>query len=301
MSLTSLLKSNSNAGELLRDIISIVEIDTDELSKQVAGTKIQAPYLLKNHSLASQVGTAFDYLARFVLKHYQYKVKGTAYNEQYVAKYGLDILLHYTTNENNKYEETYITALEILDRYIKGDDSKETFKRVIGISVYLAKLETIYRSGYTLEKENALKYKIEPIVEQELINQINIFINVFDKKFNFKTKPNTIYYNPSFELCSYAVGGADADIIIGDTLIDFKSSKYLKNIDKDYEQLVGYFLFAKIVDKYPDINKICLYFSRYGEFVEYEFTKEDKENINRAIKCMTYFIKTRLEDEIRNR
>lgn len=291
MSLTSLLKSNTETGDLLREVISMVEIDKNELSKQVAGAEIKAKYLLRNHSLASQVGTAFDYLARFVLKHYQAKVNGIAYNEEYVANHGLKILLHYTTNENNKYEETYNKALEILDNYLKGDNSPEIFKRVIGISVYFAKLESIYRNGYTLEKENSLRYKIDNLVEQELINQIELFINVFEEKFNIKSKPNTIHYNPTFGVCSYAVGGADADVIINDTLIDFKSSKYLKSIDEDYKQLVGYYLFSKVINAPTNVNKVCLYFSRYGKFVQYEFNKKDLIDIKLATKSMALFIK----------
>lgn len=291
MSLTGLLKSNSEEGIMLRNIISIINIDTKEISKDILNSEIKAKYILKDYRLASQVGTAFDYLARFVLKHYQVKNGINATNDRYVAEHGLNALLSYTEKEKNNYQKVYNTGLDIISDYINGDDSKETFKRLVGVSVYFAKLESMYRSGYDNLKEFSLTKRIDPLVEQELMNQIEIFIDTFDKKFNIKTKPNVIQYNPTFGKCSVAVGGADADVIINDTLVDFKSSKYLKNIDEDYQQLLGYYLFNRVINSPTKINKICLYFSRYGKFVEYEFTDKDMDSITEATAKMEKFIK----------
>lgn len=292
MSLTSMLKSDTKKGKEFKSIIDIIQINIDEISKNIKEKKIKAPYLLGgNWKLAGQVGTAFDYLARFVIKHCQYKISGTAHNEQYVAKLGLRILLMSTENENNNYESTYCTAIDIIDEYIKGNDSPELFKRVVGISVYFAKLESIFRNGYSIEKEQSLKRRIDKNVERELYNQIEIFKEAFEYKFGIKTKKSITYYNPSFGRCSKAVDGADADIVINNTLIDFKSSKYLNSIEDDFRQLIGYYLFTLITKRPTYINKICLYFSRYGEFIEYEFTEKDKENILAANKKMSKFIK----------
>lgn len=290
MSLTGLIKSNSEEGIMLKHIISLAGVNTHEISRDILNTEIQAKYLLKDHTLASQVGTAFDYLARFVLKHYQNKVNGIAFNEEYIARYGLKILLDNIKKNRIDYREHYNTALNNINKYINGDDSPETFKKVIEASVYFAKLERFYRGGYTLEKKATLDEKMDCYVEQELINQIEIFKNAFEEKFNIKTKSSAIYYNPTFGICSYAVGGADADVIINDTLIDFKSSKYLRSIDEDYIQLVGYYLFSRVINAPTKINNICLYFSRYGKFVEYKFTEKDLSNIESATKEMDYFI-----------
>lgn len=291
MSLTGLLKSDCDAGKLIKDIISIIKIDINFISKDIKSSEIKAPYILNNHKLASQLGTAFDYLARFTLKHHQKKVNGIAhYEDYYVAKYGLIILLENTQIENNNYNSVYELGIEIINKYIDGDDSDETINRLLGVSVYFAKLESIFRNGYSIEKEKSLKQKIDKQVEIELKNQIRLFIDAFENKFNIKTKPCTIYYNPSFGKCSVAVRGADADIIINNTLIDFKSSKYTNNIADDYKQLVGYYLFHKVINHPYEIKKICLYFSRYAKFVEYEFTDKDMENIIKSKKSMEYFI-----------
>ena len=290
MSLTGMLKGNTKECNELKRIISIIDIDIEEISKEIKPSDIKAVYKLKDHKLAGQLGTAFDYLARFVLKHYQYKLKVTSFEETFVAKYGLYILLEKTPNKDNNYIEVYDTAIHLIEEYIKGNDSDELFERIIGVSVYFAKLESIYRNGYTKEKEISLRKSINPFVKEELITQINIFKKAFEKKFNVLTKENVIYYNPTFGICSQAVGGADADIVIGDTLIDFKSTKYLDSIENDFKQLVGYYLFSKVVNNPNNINKICLYFSRYGKFVEYEFTEKDKNNILKATKEMKKFV-----------
>lgn len=290
MSLTRLIKSNSEEGIMLKHIISLAGVNTNEISKDILNSEMKAKYLLTDYKLASQLGSAFDYLARFVLKHYQVKTGETAANDKYVAEHGLNGLLFYTKKEENNYKKVYNTGLDVITDYINGDDSPQTFKRLIGVSVYFAKLESIYRSGYSDLKEFSLTKKIDPLVEQELINQIEIFIDTFDEKFNIKTKPNTIYYNPTFGKCSVAVGGADADVIINDTLIDFKSSKYLKSIDEDYIQLVGYYLFSRVINAPTKINNICLYFSRYGKFVEYKFTEKDLPDVESATREMNYFI-----------
>ena len=298
MSLTGLLKSDTEVGKLLRNIISMVKVDTKPISEDILNSELKAKYILRNHSLASQVGTAFDYLARFVLKHYQYKINGRCIEEYYIAKAGLDVLLHYTENKNNNYQLVYYTGINIIDDYIKGNNSKEHFKRLVGVSVYFAKLEAIFRNGYTIDRENTLRYRIDPYVEQELYNQIEIFKTTFEEKFNIKSKPSTIYYNPTFGRCSKAVGGADADVIINNTLIDFKSSKYLISIEEDYKQLMGYYLFSKVIEHPAKIDKLCLYFSRYGKFVEYEFTKEDRFYIEKARMSMEFFIDKLLKDNM---
>ena len=290
MSLTGMLKGNTNECIKLKEIISSVDINIDSEVNKVLNSEIKAKYILKDHSLAGQVGTAFDYLARFLIKHYQNKVKGISYEETYVAEYGLKILLTYTKKENNNYKAVYNEGLNIISEFINSDYDDLLFRRVVGVSVYFAKLERMFRNGYSLEVEESLRYKINPLVEKELYNQIEIFKNTFEEKFNIKTRKNNVYYNPNFDYCSVAVGGADADIVINDTLIDFKSSKYLKSIDDDFKQIIGYYLFSKIVESPKGINKICLYFSRYGEFVEYEFKEEDKAMVEEAVAEMEEFI-----------
>jgi hypothetical protein len=80
--------------------------------------------------------------------------------------------------------------------------------------------------------------------------------------------------NPIFGDASRAVGGADADLIVGDMLVDIKTTKK-GTIKREYlNQLLGYFMLArmeKAIDPtVPAINRIGLYYSRYGHLYSFE-------------------------------
>src|SRR5690606_17537093 len=74
--------------------------------------------------------------------------------------------------------------------------------------------------------------------------------------------------NPTFGKGSSLVGGADADLIIDNTLIDIKSSKNLKLERGDLNQIIGYHLLSIIGGingkKTPKIKEIGIYFASYG-------------------------------------
>jgi DNA integrity scanning protein DisA with diadenylate cyclase activity len=66
------------------------------------------------------------------------------------------------------------------------------------------------------------------------------------------------------------VGGADADLIIDDMLVDIKTTKSLE-LSKDYfHQLIGYltlYYLNGVIERkksLPEINKLAIYFSRFS-------------------------------------
>lgn len=89
------------------------------------------------------------------------------------------------------------------------------------------------------------------------------------------TTDEPIYLNPTFGQYSDLVGGADADIILGTTLLDIKTTKHPKLTVGRWRQLVGYATLAKLVREagvgpyenaaFPPIKRVGLYFSRYGQ------------------------------------
>jgi hypothetical protein len=74
--------------------------------------------------------------------------------------------------------------------------------------------------------------------------------------------------NPNFQDSSKLVGGADADLLTGDLLVDFKTTKNNTMDGRDFDQLFGYFLLARnqrrIDPTFPQVNRVGLYFSRHG-------------------------------------
>jgi len=74
--------------------------------------------------------------------------------------------------------------------------------------------------------------------------------------------------NPTFGDASRIVGGADADLIVGDMLVDFKTTKVAETDPRHLDQLLGYFLLAcratQAGEKIPTIRTAALYFARHA-------------------------------------
>jgi hypothetical protein len=74
--------------------------------------------------------------------------------------------------------------------------------------------------------------------------------------------------NPTFGSTSAMVGSADADLITGDMLVDFKVSKNSVIAADSLDQLLGYLLLARherrLDPTFPAINRLALYFCRHG-------------------------------------
>lgn len=77
------------------------------------------------------------------------------------------------------------------------------------------------------------------------------------------------FLNPTFDLASELVEGADADLIIDDCLIDIKTTKYLRLRVADLHQIVGYYILCLLSGKSAkrplgEIRRVGIYFSRHA-------------------------------------
>lgn len=77
------------------------------------------------------------------------------------------------------------------------------------------------------------------------------------------------FLNPTFDLASELVEGADADVIIDDCLIDIKTTKYLRLKVADLHQVVGYYILCLLSGKsvkrpLGEIRRVGIYFSRHA-------------------------------------
>lgn len=80
--------------------------------------------------------------------------------------------------------------------------------------------------------------------------------------------PAPLLLNPAFGDSGSKVGGADADLVVGDLLVDVKVTKS-SEIKRDFlNQLLGYFLLARREGNLgvasPPVNRAGLYFCRHG-------------------------------------
>jgi hypothetical protein len=77
--------------------------------------------------------------------------------------------------------------------------------------------------------------------------------------------------NPSFRASRY-VGGADADLVVDDMLVDFKTTKYIGADSQHLRQLAGYVALHSMGGIPMDergtfdcpIRRVAIYFARYG-------------------------------------
>lgn len=75
-----------------------------------------------------------------------------------------------------------------------------------------------------------------------------------------------VLLNPLFGAASILMGGADADLIAGDLLVDMKTSKEPSIRGKHLDQLLGYFLLARRAHRedrtFPRVRRLGLYYAR---------------------------------------
>lgn len=85
--------------------------------------------------------------------------------------------------------------------------------------------------------------------------------------------------NPTFGKASRLVGGADADLLIDETLIEIKAVKNLDLKRDHFNQLMGYVILNRLgcigdnIKPKPKITKVAIYFARYGHLEVFDLNK----------------------------
>jgi len=266
MSLTSILSDRNN--QELRD-----KLKTEFLRPAFTlKSEIKAEPLTKNWGT---VGTAFDYLMRFYLQHHN---KNTfIQRDTWVADHSYEMLTNQFMTSKAKEVRTGFhrdkifktkDLLEILtnqydqtkSNYSKYVENGELTDDLIENTIFLAKLDAYFRAG--IIDQNFDNH------DSDDIKDLKSIISLVDKN-NFTAKQKC-YFNPTFGEGSMLVGGADADLIIDNTLIDIKATKHLKLERAHLNQVLGYYILSLIggVNDNPNdrpIENIGLYFARHGE------------------------------------
>jgi hypothetical protein len=210
----------------------------------------------KHYSL---VGTAFDYLLRFVLE--------TQNNNAKTQKWTAEIAVE-AVQGTEDFEHCNAVLGEASDSYRKYISTKKLDDRIIKASLLLAQLDPIFRAGIVDPDIGKLdKLDIEDL--RNLISSTKLGV--------FKPRKVCIL-NPTFGEGSKLVGGADADMVVDDTIIEIKTVKDFKLDRRYYNQLIGYYLLSRIggidgYDKKLKINNLGIYFSRYATFVTFKISK----------------------------
>jgi hypothetical protein len=125
-------------------------------------------------------------------------------------------------------------------------------------TIRLAKLDSVRRAMLSdLQFEHAAPEDVQDLVDMFAVTPFSELID-----------PELMLLNPVFKNASALVGGADADLISGGALIDFKAIDASAMKSTHLDQLLGYLILARkersIDSTFPAINKLGLYFCRHG-------------------------------------
>lgn len=263
MSLTVLLQNSAPLREKLRDTFKVPPHD---LSAEMV-----APPLSKSYPL---VGTAVDYLLRFKVQHLNANRMVAA--DDWVADQALDMLRGHLLSRGSKkvglgrMNERSVSARRLLESleadhkaakkraaaYLKSGKATD---ELIESALFLARLDAFYRAGL-------IDPGLMEVDADALQDTRSVFLQAQDEHF---TVLRSCYLNPTFGKGSTLVGGADADLILDDTLVDIKTTMHLRLERKYFDQLLCYYVLSLIGGingnpKHKSIKKVGIYFSRHG-------------------------------------
>jgi hypothetical protein len=209
-----------------------------------------APPHSKNYAI---VGTAFDYLLRWYLQATHASV---LCGDTWIAEEAIEMI---GTRRRAIAEKSVATA--------KHRHQRALSTRKIGVdlarsAIELARLDTVFRCGLG---EEAIGTRVSPGDITDLLHLLSV---VPRAKF---LSPQTCLLNPDFN-ASAIVGGADADLVLGDTLVEVKVTIDNKINKLYFNQLIGYVLLYRLggfagIRRQPKLRRIGVYMARYAELV----------------------------------
>lgn len=211
---------------------------------------IKMPVIANNPKL---VGSAYDYLLRFMIARAN---QNKLVERSWVAE---NALAYFKDDSPRLYKKmkTYVDyARKHFNRYLA---TGELTDNLIKLSLHLALIDAVYRSQNTdIDITTVDEKDIEDLRKLISITDVNLF----------KAK-NVCYLNPTFGIGSYLVGGADADLIVDDTIIDFKTVQSGRILPDDILQLIGYYFLTRIGSingrgKKAEIANLGIYSSRHA-------------------------------------
>jgi ankyrin repeat protein len=194
------------------------------------------------------VGIAYDYCLRLAvmrthnLDHDQLNAfPGFSY---YLTRYQAD------RNVSRKMEP----HLRVLTDYLSFNlsDAASLFRA----SLFLAKFDSEYRSGLPI-----IEFAVKPQDVEELARV------VANSNLEWTMKKDVVL-GPVFDRSgSKSAINADADLIIGTTLVDVKTSSRVE-LKANIRQLLGYYTLNKLADSPRDIDRLGVYYPRFDFFLE---------------------------------
>lgn len=263
--------------------------------------KLLAPSLTKNYML---VGTAFDYILRFYLKRVNPQAVERGHWVAETAAFQTDAGILDAASGRIEIMPELATSPDKHKLAVQMkrtiDEAKYQLRlclktgritdRLLSSAIQLAKLDGIFRGGLTGQVDLA---DIDERDKDDLRQLVRVIPAI-----DFKAKTICVL-NPTFGEASGLVGGADADVIIDDTLIEIKTVMKCRLLSNYLHQLAGYYCLYRIggVNGVPTdkpLRKIGVYFSRHGYLYSVPMTEcWLAKDFKAFIKWFEHFIRAR--------
>lgn len=201
---------------------------------------------------SSLIGTAFDYCARWAVKRQNpHAIERQWYAEEVVK--GLEITQPTLARRAAK---MCAAAKKAEKAYIKAGKWADSILRA---ALVLATIDPIGRRD--------AGHDVIGVVSDDEVRDLCQLVEITDWSV-FATK-GLCLLNPEFGLMSTLVGGADADLVIDQQIIDVKTTKKLALVPADVDQVLAYFLLHHVasvgdLEPSPPITSVALYFARFA-------------------------------------
>jgi hypothetical protein len=236
-------------------------IKNDKELRNKINAAFSRPKLEKNKPLLIEpltnhyglVGTAFDYLLRFYLERINNNLN--VQSQIWVAEQAISCI----RDDFSKIDLAFEIVENVKSLKKEFINTGNLSRSLIEETLRMSYLDPILRAGMGQEYigVNIDNNDIEDIEKQFFLLNQNLFM-----------ANDLCILNPTFGEASKLVGGADADIIIDNKLIDIKTTKKLEFTLEQFCQLIGYFMLHRIGgingDKGLNIKQLGIYYSRYG-------------------------------------
>ncbi len=224
----------------------------------------------------SLIGTAFDYLLRFYLQC----LNANAIRWRWVAEDAVNYLIKMKEEEidpstwliqiTERVSSIFSRAWIEHERYLSSGEITDS---LLGSTLCLAQLDVVIRNPLVIHG-GAFAETLGVVHPEDVRDLRNLISAVGSERFRAE---NICLLNPAFGEASGLVGGADADLLIDDVLIDIKTTMYFKLERAYFNQLIGYFILHEIagigdLEPKPKISKVAIYFSRYAHLETFKLS-----------------------------
>jgi hypothetical protein len=276
----------------LTEILSQPDVAA-EFSKYVrvptVGLRLRMIAPPRYHDSYALVGTAFDYCLRFCISACN---QGLVTEQPWIAEIAVRLM---------EREEELPSDLS-LERARKGvERARELYEEFLGTKVFtrqlaraalfLAALDKAYRTG----PETVVVSYLRAPLQYEVEDCMRLVQAVPREVITAKQRA---VLNPTFGEASKLMGGADADFVIDDTLVDIKTTKYYQVTATQLHQIVGYRILLDACEEggstalgAPTITHGAIYFSRHAKLERFPYSDLiDRNGFTRLSKWLIDYV-----------